>query len=170
MHHIHHLLRHRTHHRHERWGVFAALAIVTLVIWATSSAWITKAPASSSTIFVQNISAPDVVNVTRQTDKKLDLAALALVDKRTNKPAAGVWVGLRIADESLRSPHFTYFGWYSPHAERAFYPTDDMGVVYFPLQSEIPGHVTYEVYVGNPDRPASQKYKALGSEFSVEYR
>lgn len=166
----HKLRRGRNYHTREKWGVFAGLAVVTLLVWASSSMWYAKAPASSNTIYVQDIAKPDVVGVTTPENDSIDLAAIALVDKRTNQPAAGLWVGLHIKDETLRSPKFTYFDWYSPKAERAFYPTNAQGVVYFPLQSEIGGHVTYDVFVANPDGPSSQKYQALDGSFSVEYR
>lgn len=166
----HHLRRGRNYHAREKWGVFAGLAVVTLLVWATSNMWYTSAPASFNTIYVQDIAKPNMVAITTPESDNIDIAAIALVDKRTNKPAAGLWVGLRIKDETLRSPKFTYFDWYSPKAERAFYPSDAQGVVYFPLQSEVGGYVTYDVFVANPDGPSSQKYQPLESRFTVEYR
>lgn len=166
----HHLRRNRKYHIREKWGVFAGLAAVTLLVWAGSSTWYNKAPASFNTLYVQDVSLPNFVQVTTPETAGLDLAAIALVDKRTNQPAAGQWIGLRVSEATKRSPQFTYYDWYSPKAERAFYPTNDQGVVYFPLQSEVGGNVTYEVFVANPDGPASQKYQRLGADFSVEYR
>lgn len=166
----HHMRRGRPYHKREKWGVFAGLAVVTLLIWATSSMWYVKAPASSNTIYVQDVSVPQIAAITTTEADQADLAAIALVDKRTNQPAAGVWVGLYIEDETLRSPKFTYYDWYSPKAERAFYPTNAQGIVYFPLQSEVGGHITYDIFVANPDGPTSQKYQQLDSNFAIEYR
>jgi hypothetical protein len=161
------LQRNRNYHRHEKWGVFAALAIVTLAVWSSQNLWAEGAPASANTLLVQNVSVPSTIDMARIGG---DLSVIALVDKRTNQPAQGVWVGLRVKDASKRTPELTYYDWYSPHPERAFYPTNDLGLVYFPLESKIAGQIDYDIYVGNPELKTGAKYQKLDKSFSVEYR
>lgn len=161
------LARSRHYHRHERWGVYMALLAITFGVWSAGNLWNQQAPASVHSLYIQNISAPDTMAL---AESGTQLAAVSVVDKTTNAPAVGVWVGLKIKDGAERSPEYTYRGWYSPKAERAFYPTNSLGLVYFPLDSTKSGKVEYEIYAGNPELDTTARFQPLQKSFTVEYR
>lgn len=163
---VENLRRARDYHPREKWIVFGGLAVITLILWAMNGPLFLGAPISSQTISVTNLSAPETINV---EEEGIELAVVQLTDKRTNQPATGVWVGLRINDTTKRSPNYTYHDWYSPKAGRAFYPTNSAGEVYFPLASELGGEVEYEVFVGDPESTSYRKYQRLDAGFRVNY-
>ncbi|MEZ4210358.1 MAG: hypothetical protein R3B38_01440 [Patescibacteria group bacterium] len=162
---IRNLRRLRNYHPREKWWVFGGLAVITLVIWSVNSVWLDDTPANKHTVSVSNLSVPsDVVK-----NEGFELATIQLTDKNTSQPVSGVWVGLRISDKAKRSPSYTYYDWYSPKAGRAFFPTNEEGEVYFPLESELDGEVEYDIYVGNPDVANYAKYQSLDTGFRVNY-
>lgn len=163
----HHLHIGNEYPRHEKWVVFGIMLAVTIAIWAMNVSWFESAPASANTIVVEKVTTPPVVGLDSNGGKTV---AISLIDKKINQPANGTWVGLRVKDPTKRSDSFTYQGWYSPLAGRAFYPTNDAGLVYFPLNSTVAGPVEYEVFVGNPELKTSGRYRDLGYSFVVEYK
>lgn len=96
-------------------------------------------------------------------------ATITLADKETGAPAQNIWVGLFIPTDNLRTPTQTYFGWYSPSPERAFFQTDEDGQVSFPLVSTVPGSITYEIYAANPELANDAKYQSLHKSFVMNY-
>lgn len=96
-------------------------------------------------------------------------ATITLTNKETQTPKAGVWVGLRIADTALRTAGATYYDWYSPEPERAFFQTDNNGQLKLPLKSEIAGPITYQVFTANPEIANDAKYQSLDYSFTVDY-
>lgn len=159
--------RRRHYHSHEKWGVYAALFAITFGVWSASNLWQQDAPASVHTLYIQEISAPNSMPL---SESGRQIAAVSVIDKTTNQPAVGVWIGLRVKDPGESSPEYTYKSWYSPKAGRAFYPTNSLGLVYFPLDSTRAGKVEYEIYAGNPELNTSAKFQALQKSFVVEYQ
>jgi hypothetical protein len=163
---LHHFRRNRSYSSHERWGVFAALLLLTLVVSAGGGLMFGRTAASAMPIAVQ-------INLERDTLpvglEPAGQVALTLTNKETMLPAANVWVGLRIADPALRTPAFTYYDWYSPKPEHAFFITDTDGQVKFPLASLQEGAVEYQIYTANPESASDAKYQSLHSSFVVSY-
>lgn len=164
---LHHLRRNRDYSSHERWGVFAGLLLLTLAITAGGWLFLGRPVSSAATIAVTDIKlSRDTLPVGTSSEGTV---TLAVADKETNQPVEGVWVGLRIPSPELRTPQFTYYDWYSPAPERAFFQTDAQGQVVFPLASVVPGTIEYQVYIANPKLANDGKYQDLKQSFMVSY-
>ena len=164
---IYHLRRNRNYSSHERWGVFAGLLLLTLAVTAGGWLFLGRPVSSAAAMTVTNIKlSQDTLPV---GTKSVGTATLTLADKETNQPTEGVWVGLRIPSPELRTPQFTYYDWYSPESERAFFQTDTAGQVVFPLASVVPGTIEYQIYTANPELANNGKYRSLGQKFAVSY-
>lgn len=164
---LHHFRRNRTYSSYERWGVFAGMLTLTLAVTAGGWLLLGKPAVSASSLTVANIElTKDNLPATGQPEGAV---TVTIADKETLAPVIGVWVGLRIADPALRTPETTYYDWYSPAAERAFFQTDGNGRVTFPLTSKIPGAIEYQIYAANPEMANDAKYQSLHSALTVTY-
>ena len=168
--HIKHILRrNQTYAPHERWGVFAGLLLLTLAVTAGGGWLLTgKAVLSASSLMVTNVVLSDTALPINQP--AAGQATIIIADKETQQPREGIWVGLRVDESRLQTPELTYFGWYSPTPERAFYQTDSQGQVELPLASAIPGMIEYEIYAANPELANDAKYQSLHNSFTIEYQ
>lgn len=164
---LHHLRRDRTYSSRERWGVFATLGILTVAVSLGSVVLFGRPVASATSLKVADIALSS--EVLQVSDQPTGTATITLVDKKTDQPAGGVWVGLLVTNPVQRSAQFTYLDWYSPEPNRAFYQTDSIGQVKFALASGIPGEITYKVYVANPNLKNDNKYQDLEDGFAVRF-
>ncbi|MFA5010262.1 MAG: hypothetical protein WC553_03530 [Patescibacteria group bacterium] len=164
---LHHFRRNRTYNSHERWGVFSALFILTIAV--SAGGWLLSGQpvASATTLAVTNIKLPPYELYA--DGKQQGEVVLTVTDKTTSLPATGIWVGLQIADPTLRTNRLTYFDWYSPESERAFFLTNDNGKVSFPLMSDMVGSLEYKIYTANPEAVNDAKYQSLDKSFVVKY-
>jgi hypothetical protein len=163
---LHHLRRNRSYNRQEKWGVFAALGIMTVIISATSFLWDGKPAVSSIPYGVEKVEAPTEVQL---SDAKPAEAIITVMDRDTGLPATNLWVGLLITDKKDRAPEYTYHEWYSPISARAFFPTDTKGQVIFPLKAKEAGVVEYQIFSANPESQGNDKYTSLTEKFTVTY-
>lgn len=165
---LHHFRRNRSYSHHERWGVFAAILVLTLMMSAGSWLMFGKPAASASSLMVQS------VNLDRETapaDGEASIrAAITIVHKETNEPAAGIWVGLAIPETSKRTAGLSHAGWYSFEPGRAFYQTDARGEIEFRLASVVPGEIPYDIYAANPELKNDNKYQKLATSFWATYK
>lgn len=148
--------------------MFAGLFCLTLVVSAGSGLLFGRSAISDSTMAVQNIQVPD--KAIEASGKTAGEAIITIVDKNTQTPIAGAWVGVRIENAEMRTPSLTYFDWYSPVPERAFFPTDDNGQIKIPLASEVSGVIEYKVYTADIEAPDHSKYQPLNSSFVITYK
>jgi hypothetical protein len=145
-------------------GAIVLIALIGYAIWGSVSR-----PATSSTIL--EVSG---LNIGRDqlaaNGEDISTVSLTITTKDDGLPAAGMWIGLHIPDESQASEEFTHFGWYSPEPGRSFYTTDANGRVSFSIRSVVPGEVTYAVYAANPEQRSSGKYQSLDKEFTLTFK
>lgn len=164
---IHQLRRNRDYSSHERWGVFAGLLLVTLAISAGGWLLLGKPAASAESLAVTKIElSADTLPTGSQAQ---GYVTITLANKETDSPQPNIWVGLRVADMKMRTTEFTYFDWYSPEPDRAFFQTDEQGQLKLPLKSEVAGVVTYQIFTANPELANDAKYQSLNREFRVNY-
>ncbi len=164
---FHHLRRNRNYSSHERWSVFAGLFILTLAVTAGGWLLLGKPATSAASVAVTDIKlSRDTLPIGIESK---GMVTLTLADKETNQSMEGVWVGLRIPLSEFRTPAFTYYDWYSPASERAFFQTDSTGKVVFPLASLVTGAIEYEIYTANPELANDAKYQDLKQSFTVSY-
>ncbi len=164
---MYHLRRNRNYSSHERWGVFAGLFILTLAVTAGGWLLLGKPASSAASVTVTDIKLSQ--NTLPIGIDSEGTVTLTLANKETTEPAEGVWVGLRVPLSELRTPQFSYYDWYSPESERAFYQTDTVGKVVFPLASLVTGTIEYEIYTANPELANDAKYQSLNQKFTVSY-
>jgi len=164
---LHNFRRNRSYSSHERWGVFAGLLILTLAVSAGGWMLLGKPAASAASIEVTEVKLSQEI-LPIGVDSK-GTVTITLANKEASKPAEGVWVGLRIPLPELRTPALSYYDWYSPESERAFYQTDKQGQVVLPLASTVSGLIEYQIYTANPELANDAKYQSLGQKFTVNY-
>ena len=161
------LKRDRTYSTHERWGVFAALGVLTILVSAGGWFLFGQPAASAATLTVAGATLPqDTISADGQTSGQ---TVLTIINEIDNQPAAGVWVGLLITNPVQRTPALTHFDWYSAEPGRAFYQTDANGQVTFELMSTIPGEIEYQVYAANPELKNDNKYQDLEYQFTARF-
>lgn len=163
---LHHLRRKRTYNRHEKWGVFAALGIMTVLVGSTTFLWDGKPAESSVPYVIKSVEAPTEIQLSNPEEAT---ATITVMDETTNLPATNLWVGLMITDPKDRTHEYTYFDWYSPAPARAFFSTDTKGQVTFPLKTMEPGVVEYQIYTADPESDGTDKYHSLDKSFTVTY-
>ncbi len=163
---LHHLRRNRSYNHQEKWGIFAALGIMTVIVSATTFLWDGKPAQSSIPFAVSEVEAPEEIQLSNPKDAQ---ATITVMDERTGLPATNLWVGLSITDPKDRSAEYNYYDWYSPEKERAFFPTDAKGQVIFPLKTSQPGVVEYQIYTADPEKEGMDKYHTLSKSFTVTY-
>ncbi|MBU1357120.1 MAG: hypothetical protein KJ620_11190, partial [Candidatus Edwardsbacteria bacterium] len=111
------------------------MLILTVAVTAGSYLMFGRPAISAASVSVESVNVKkdaipaDGITTTQTT--------IRLANKETNAPAAGVWTGLIVANPDLRSPGFTYNGWYSLEPGRAFYQTNENGEVVFQLASTV---------------------------------
>ena len=123
---------------------------------------------SQTTIFVQNLS----IDKTEVIANGIDFSEVNIIlyDQKNNLPVTDIWLGLSIAEEENQTPKFSYFGWYSPEANRSFYQTESNGQVKFKIKSKIVGDITYSVYIADPNKTNAGKYQSLEEEFTLHFK
>ena len=159
--------RNRSYASHDRWGVFGTLLTLTVLVSAGSWFNLLKPASSAMTIEVKNISVSQTSLVANA--KPTGEVSFDLVNTQDNSPASGVWVGLRIENPLDRTDTNTYYDWYSPALERAFFQTDTNGKVKFPLISGKTGTIEYQIYTANLEGSNEGKYQNLGKSFVATY-
>jgi len=122
---------------------------------------------SAASVSVESVNIErDAIPADGQTTTR---AIIKLSDEETGEPAAGVWTGLIVANPDLRSPGFTYNGWYSLEPGRAFYQTNENGEVVFQLASTIAGSIEYQIFAANPETKNDNKYQELATSFWITF-
>lgn len=146
-------------------GIIVALTIIIGgIIWGLLG----NKALSQTTISVQNL----LIDKTEITADGIDFSNITFVlyDQKNNLPATNMWVGLNIDEETNQTPEFSYFGWYSPEANRSFYQTDLSGQVQFKMKSKIIGDITYSIYVADSTKGNDGKYQSLDKEFTLHFK
>jgi len=146
-------------------GIIVALIII---IGGISWALIGNKALSQTTILVQDL----LIDKTEITANGMDFSTVTinLYNQKNNLPATDVWVGLSIDEEINQTPEFSYFGWYSPEANRSFYQTNLDGQVQFIIKSKIASNITYSIYIADPAEGNSGKYQSLNKEFVLSFK
>lgn len=98
------------------------------------------------------------------------IVSLTIIDNQNNAKVSDIWVGLNIVNPTQTTDDLSYFGWYSPEPNRAFYQTNQNGQVTFNIRSKISGDITYAIYVADPDHKNSGKYQNLDKEFTLKFK
>ncbi|OGB73494.1 hypothetical protein A3K24_01385 [candidate division Kazan bacterium RIFCSPHIGHO2_01_FULL_44_14] len=164
---LHHFRRNRTYSSHERWGVFAVLGALTILVSASSFILFGEPVASASSLAVFEI---NPINQTLSADGLAHgQTTITVIDKKTSQAVVGVWVGLQVTNPTLRSMESTYLDWYSPEPGRAFYQTDERGQVSFLMISSVPGEIEYAIFAANPELKNDNKYQDLEQRFKVVF-
>ena len=146
-------------------GIIVALVVL---IGGISWALLGNKAFSQTNISVHELSI-DKTNIIAN-GKDFSTVTIDLYNQEINLPADGIWVGLSIDEEINQTPEFSYFGWYSPEANRSFYQTDDSGEVKFKIKSKITGDITYSVFMADPTKGNSGKYQSLNKEFTLSFK
>src|SRR5680860_1505658 len=145
---LHHFRRYRSYHREDRWMVFTMLAIVTLFVLFVD--W-SKLPSTHNSDLIMTVNNVDISKELVNADGKDISRATIRINDENSQPVDSAWIGLKIHDESLRTPSLTHGSWYSFEPDRSFYQTDINGRVVFPMSSEIIGDIEYNIYAADPD-------------------
>lgn len=162
----HHFRRNRSYHRHDRWVVFAVLAIVTVFVLFVDWSRLLTPKEDDMILAVRNTSvSQDVVKAGSTTFSNVTIQ----LQDENGQLAKSAWVGLKIHEKTLRTPEFTNEDWYSFEPDRSFYQTDPTGRVKFPIASHVLGDIEYHIYVADPDSPQNQKYQSLNSSFVITF-
>ena len=145
--------------------------IIVLVILIGGVSWMlldNKALSQTTTILVQDLS----ISKTEVSANGVDFSEVGIIlyDQKDNLPANNVWVGLNIDEEKNQTPEFSYFGWYSPEANRSFYQTGLDGQIKFKIKSKIAKDINYSIYIADPNKTNSGKYQSLSKEFTLHFK
>ncbi len=165
---LHHFRRNRTYSHHERWGVFAAMFALTILVSAGGWLLAGQPVVSASSMVVDSVNLSE--KVVAADGASTTTAVITLQNKETQEPAADVWVGLIVPDINLRTPELSYLDWYSFEPGRAFYQTDQEGKISFKLASTIKGNIEYQIFTANPELKNDNKYQKLETSFWVTYQ
>jgi len=163
---IHHFRRDRSYFRRDRWMVFGILTVVTMLILFVD--W-TRLVTPKHDELVLAVSKTDISEEVIPADGTTFTNVGIWIQNQDGQAADSVWIGLKIHEQSLRTPALTYTDWYSYESERAFYQTNREGWVEFPIASEIAGEIEYHVYAADPEAHQNQKYQSLDSSFTVTF-
>lgn len=98
------------------------------------------------------------------------IVSFTIIDSQDETKLSDVWVGLNIVNPIQTTDDLSYFGWYSPEPNRAFYQTDQNGQIKFNVRSKISGDIIYAIYAANPDHKNSGKYQNLNKEFTLHFQ
>lgn len=148
--------------------VYLGLAVI-LILFLSYTVWglIGNNALSKTNLEVSDLSISK--NEITANGADYSLVEITITNLNTSSFANNVWIGLDIKEDALTDENFSYFGWYSPSPNRAFYQTDSSGKVSFKIKSNIPGDITYEIYAANPEQKAG-KYQSLEKEFILSFK
>lgn len=165
---LHHFRRDRSYDSRDRWGVFAALAVLTMLVSVGSWLFVDHKSASATTAVLASVEV-DSQDPVPADGRSAHQATITILDKATAEPKAGVWVGLKVDKPGLATSSATYLGWYSPEPGRAFYKTNEQGQVEFKLVSETAGDIDYDIYLADPKSNAQDKYERLEGTITASF-
>jgi len=141
-------------------GIIAAiLLLLSYLVWGLIGSHVL----SKSTMAVTGLNISK--NELTADGQDFSMVSFTIIDNQNETKLSNVWVGLNIVNPIQTTDDLSYFGWYSPEPNRAFYQTDQNGQVKFNVRSKISGDITYAIYAANPNRKNSGKYQNLDKEF-----